>query len=98
MLVGIKYCGGCRASFDRKAEAERIAAAYGSEDAERQGPAFAQFVQAKAGERYDALLVLCGCRSRCPDIGAYDFGRAVYIDEKEGEGWRILKNCTAAGS
>ena len=84
MLVGIKYCGGCRASFDRIAEAERvIEAVSGSGGADIQSPVF---IHAEEGERYDVLLVVCGCRTRCPDIGAYSAESIVYIDSAGEDG------------
>ena len=73
MLAGIKYCGGCRASYDRRAEAEKaIAASVGLQGA--------AYVNAVEGGRYDILLVVCGCKARCPDISRYHCKDAIYID------------------
>ena len=86
MLAGIKYCGGCRASYDRRAEAERVVAASAGlqgavavegEDDGRQG---AVAVNAEEGGRYDVLVVVCGCKARCPDISRYLCKDVVYID------------------
>ena len=78
MPAGIKYCGGCRASFDRKAEAARVISEAEGSAAGGESPVFEY---AEEGGYYDVLLVVCGCRSRCPDISAYRYGRVVYIDE-----------------
>ncbi|MCL1895158.1 MAG: hypothetical protein FWG03_01275 [Clostridiales bacterium] len=98
MLAGIKYCGGCRASYDRRAEADRVIAASGGfqgaapvegedcgqgaapvegEDGGRQGVVA---VNAEEGGSYDVLVVVCGCKARCPDISRYHYKSTVYID------------------
>ena len=83
MLVGIKYCGGCRAAYDRGAETKNvIAAAEGEEGPDGQSY---EFEYAKEGVHYDTLLVVCGCRTRCPNIRTYDYGHAVYLDEAGAE-------------
>ena len=80
MLTGVKYCGGCRASFDRKSEAERVLSEIHGEAGK--DPADFLITDAVTGGRYDVLLVVCGCRTKCPDIGAYGYDRLVYIDER----------------
>jgi len=72
--AGVKYCGGCRASYDRKAEAEL---------AEKAAPGVS-FSGAVEGGRYDALLAVCGCGSRCADLSPYDADRIIYISEPGG--------------
>jgi len=72
--VGIKYCGGCRAAFDRKAEAELV----------KQAAPDIVFSDAADGERYDALLAVCGCRSRCADVSPYSADKTIYIHEAGG--------------
>ena len=81
MLVGVKYCGGCRAAFDRKAEACSTINIVSEMAAVTQNVSYAAAV---TGEAYDVLLVVCGCRSRCPDIGQYSAGMVIYIDEAAG--------------
>jgi len=74
--IGVKYCGGCREQYDRKA---------GYEKARKCFSAPAEFVPAEAGGSYDALLVFCGCPVRCADISGYAYGgRAVTVDSEDG--------------
>ena len=80
MLVGIKYCGGCRAAYDRKSEAEKTIAAVKDSD---EGPNI-QFVSASGGESYNILLAVCGCLSRCLDISPYKADTTVYLYEEGG--------------
>ena len=82
--IGVKYCGGCRAMYDRKAgfEDTRVAFVAGCP-----APA-AEFVHAEDGGSYDALLVLCGCPAKCADISKYIFGgQAVTVDSRDGYLW-----------
>ena len=83
--IGVKYCGGCRAQYDRKAGFEMFR--------ESLSDGAAEFVQAEGGGRYDALLVLCGCPSRCAGISDYHAEEIVFVDSKEGMGC-LLKEFT----
>ena len=74
MLVGIKFCGGCRAAYDRKAEASAAISAVNEMNKD------ILFVPSPGDEDLDALLVVCGCRSRCVDISPYNTGKLVYIN------------------
>jgi len=74
VLVGIKYCGGCKAFFDRKIEAERTVAAFQD----------GTFKNAADGESYDALLVICGCNSLCAEVSRYNTDKIIYICEAGG--------------
>ena len=78
MLIGVKYCGGCRAGFDRKAEAERTVARVKGIGAPAPG---VSFVCAAPGGDYDVLLAVCGCGSLCADVSPYHAGGVVYISE-----------------
>jgi len=69
--AGIKYCGGCRASFDRKAEAESV----------MQAAPDVSFSDAADGAHYDILISVCGCSSRCADISPYSADKIIYIYE-----------------
>ena len=77
MLIGLKYCGGCRANYDRRAEAERFI----RESNKRQSADPITVVPADPGVKYDELLVVCGCKARCPYVSDYSYERIVYIDE-----------------
>jgi len=71
--IGVRYCGGCRASFDRSAEADLACEASGI-----------VLEYAVPGDSYDVLLALCGCRSQCVDLSPYKSDRIIYINEKGG--------------
>ena len=74
--IGVKYCGGCRELYDRKSEFEKTRAELSDSQIE--------FVPAKDGGKYDALLVICGCKARCADISKYQTsGETITIDNKE---------------
>jgi len=75
-LIGVKYCGGCREQYDRKAGFEKIKDGLSG--------AGAAFVQAGDGGVYDALLVICGCQARCADISKYHAGGVVTVDSRDG--------------
>ena len=79
MPVSTKYCGGCRASFDRKAEAELAIQKVKDAKAE-QGEYFSG---GNDGRRRDVLLAVCGCKSCCVDVSPYSEENVVYISEKE---------------
>ena len=76
MRVGIKYCGGCREKYDRKAAAESIKSAFSDTQA--------VFNNAEFGGSYDALLVMYGCGVKCADISGYQAGKIVTVDSIEG--------------
>jgi hypothetical protein len=44
----------------------------------------AEFVPAEEGGRYDVLLVVCGCRTACPSLRPYTFGKVVFLTEAGG--------------
>lgn len=58
--VGVRYCGGCNPRYDRVALVGRLKGFFPDEE----------FVPARAGEPYPAVLVVCGCPSRCADVSA----------------------------
>ncbi|MDR3304652.1 MAG: hypothetical protein LBS85_01270 [Clostridiales Family XIII bacterium] len=94
MVVGIKYCGGCRAAFRQREEAEAAVRAAESFAAD------VRFVPAEEGGVYDALLIVCGCRTSCPDLSPYQYpGKAVYLNEEGGamEAAKELFNHITAG-
>jgi len=74
VLTGIKYCGGCREHYNRKAAAKKI----------QDGFSGTEFLFAVSGGSYDALLVICGCGVRCADISGYHAGKTIVIDNEEG--------------
>ena len=78
MLVGVKYCGGCRAAYDRKVETENVIV---SVNGIVTATVEISFTAAAVGESYGALLAVCGCRSRCVDLSQFDAGKVIYISE-----------------
>lgn len=59
LFVGIKYCGGCRLGYDRKAAVEWVT---------RECEGEASFAPVQEQVAYDYLLVLNGCPTQCADI------------------------------
>ena len=86
--VGVKYCGGCREQYGRKAAFEKAR--------ERVADGTVEFLKAEDGGVYDALLVLCGCPSRCADISGYRAGEVIMVDSKEGLNCLSKKFITAS--
>ena len=88
MQVGIKYCGGCRASFDRKAEVDRII------DMMTEAGEAAQdvvFVSAVDNIHYDVLLAVCGCESLCADVSRCKTSNIIYLNESGSEA-KVVKD------
>lgn len=69
--IGVRYCGGCNPRYDRVALVKRL---------ESLLPDLA-LVPARPGVPYPAVVVVCGCSSRCADVGglALPAGRLVYL-------------------
>jgi len=57
--IGIRYCGGCNPRYDRVGYVRKLQAEY---------PEF-EFVNARDGEEYEAVLVVCGCLAQCAEHG-----------------------------
>ncbi len=62
LSVGIKYCGGCNAGYDRREFLKRMEAEFS-----------ADFEVAKVDKIYDMVIVLCGCSSCCADHEKFKF-------------------------
>ena len=75
--IGVRYCGGCNPRYDRVALVKRIGGFFPE----------AEFVTAQAGVKYPAVLVVCGCPSRCANVSdlAVPAGRLIYLS-----GWEEL--------
>ena len=73
--VGVKFCGGCREAFSRRAEFGKVRERFADDPVE--------FVLVEDGGAYDALLVLCGCSSCCADTSHYRAGATVKIDSED---------------
>ena len=75
-IIGIKYCGGCRVAYDRKAVCEQI----GRRLAETVTEECRLFPAVWEGS-YDFMLVLCGCQTKCVSCERYGVReRVIWID------------------
>ena len=72
LLIGIKFCGGCREQYDRKGASRSIKDALSYEQID--------FVEAEKGGSYDTLLVICGCPVKCADLSGYNAGKIIAVD------------------
>jgi len=70
--IGIKYCGGCRAGYERTREVTLVKQAL-----EPSGRYI--FEHAAPDSDYDFLLVAAGCGTACPDLSPYTYKRVVTI-------------------
>ena len=79
--IGVRYCGGCNPRYDRVALVKRIGGFFPE----------AEFVTAQAGVKYPAVLVVCGCPSRCANVSdlAVPAGRLIFLS-----GWEELLPAT----
>lgn len=78
MVLAVKYCGGCQASYDRVAMVERI---------RREFPAVT-VVNAEGRdeeEKADLVLVVCGCPSVCAAHSHLDGRRGKVVTACEGD-------------
>lgn len=75
--VGVRYCGGCNSRYDRVALVKRLSSFFSG----------VEFVNALSGVPYSAVLVVCGCPSRCANTSdlAVPSGRLVPLN-----GWEDL--------
>lgn len=56
--IGVRYCGGCNSRYDRVALVQRLKSFFPDES----------FVPAQEGVPYSAVLVVCGCSTRCANV------------------------------
>ena len=77
MTAAVKYCGGCNPRYDRVALVKRLSSFFPE----------TEFVTAQAGVKYPAVLVVCGCPTRCANTSdlAVPAGRLIYLS-----GWEEL--------
>ena len=82
MIVRVKYCGGCNASYDRTALVQRLHETFPS----------IEFIHASKtrengpqGDRQDFALVVCGCPVKCADYKDFQgsFGRFVVASQND---------------
>lgn len=69
MECAVKYCGGCKPTFDRTAYVKELEKRLG-----------VTLQVADPATEYDVLYVICGCTARCAGISAYHAKQIVLID------------------
>lgn len=77
--IGVRYCGGCNARYDRVALVKRLEGLFPEQD----------FVPAQPGTPYPAVVVSCGCAVRCANVGDL-VGRLIHLT-----GWEDLLDAKA---
>lgn len=69
MRCAVKYCGGCKPTFDRVAYVRDLERRLGT-----------PLRGADPAEEYDVLYVICGCTARCADYAGYRTRQLVLVD------------------
>ncbi len=64
MLIGVKFCGGCKEGYVREDAFEILVEHF-------KGRVDFQYVEDDS--KYDALLLMSGCPNRCAAIDRYDY-------------------------
>ncbi|NRY63015.1 hypothetical protein [Clostridium beijerinckii] len=70
MEIGIRYCGGCNTSYDRKAFVENLIT-----DLDKTH----NFEIAKEDKLYDYLILVCGCFNCCVSYEKYISNNKIFI-------------------
>ena len=75
--IGVRYCGGCNPRYDRVALVKRLESLLSG----------MTLVPARPGVPYPAVVVACGCPSRCANVSdlALPAGKLIYLS-----GWEDL--------
>lgn len=73
MKIGIKYCGGCNPSFDRKQFVNLLKKEFND----------TTFEDADRNTCYDLMLVICGCVRECANSIDYKYRKILYITKKD---------------
>ena len=78
--VGLKYCGGCRAQYDRVALVDAL---------RRRLAGAVEFVAADS-EDAEEILIVCGCPTACAKV---ESPRPIWYitNQKEAEDWIVKK-------
>jgi 4-hydroxybutyrate CoA-transferase len=82
VIVRVKYCGGCNASYDRTALVQRLQEAFLSIE-------FAHASETREngsqGDRQDFALLVCGCSVKCADCKDFQgsLGRCVVASQND---------------
>lgn len=73
MKIGVKYCGGCNPSFDRKKAVERVLGDFKNMNIEA-----VNYLTA-----YDILLVVNGCARACADYETLKKDKVLFLNSLE---------------
>ena len=73
MKIGVKFCGGCNPTYDRKKFLDRTIEEY----------PFYEFEMAQPDVRYPELLVICGCQRCCADYSALSYGHLNLVGAED---------------
>ena len=85
MLLGLKYCGGCSARYDRAELARTIKEELGS---------LVEWVPHEDPEA-EHLLVIAGCESACVDLGPFE-DRIIHLIVGEEDLGAVVRELTSA--
>lgn len=69
MKIGIRYCGGCNPSYDRKLYVEKLKHLYTGY----------QIEAATETNHYDYLIIVSGCMSCCASFSQFHFKKLIKI-------------------
>lgn len=73
--IGIKFCGGCQSTYNRKELIERLTSIEGI-----------TFEYVNEDTCYDNVLVVCGCHNRCADVSKIKCrNEIIYLWNKDQE-------------
>ena len=83
MKIGIRYCGGCNASYDRKELAERLI---------KELDNYHDFEIAKENRIYNLIVLICGCLNCCVSHEKYVSKQGKVFISNVNDYDRLLKN------
>ena len=86
MRIGVKFCGGCKETYSRSNFYQRI---------KRELKEF-EFTYAAGQTEYDALLVICGCKSACASLEGLRARKGAVVITEEQDSQTVknwLENC-----
>ena len=83
MNIGIRYCGGCNASYDRKELALKLI---------KELDSYYNFEIAKENTIYDLIVLICGCLNCCVSHEKYISRQSKIFISNENDYDRLLKD------
>lgn len=73
MNIGIKYCGGCKTTYDRVKYVNKLTKNYPENN----------FEPVKDGASYDVILIVNGCKTACANHEALVSGNKIFLNSIE---------------